>query len=85
MDKIYAYMADDIKLKIIKILDGIDEENVLMQVMEDVAFYAAEKDIIDDLSASQLKDLDDAINQANNKDVIHWNNFKNEINEWRRK
>jgi hypothetical protein len=78
-------MAEDIKLKIIKILDGIDEENVLMQVMEDVAFYAAEKDIIDDLSASQLEDLDDAINQANNKDVIHWNDFKNEINEWRRK
>jgi hypothetical protein len=78
-------MAEDIKLKIIKILDGIDEENVLMQVMEDVAFYAAEKDIIDDLSASQLEDLDDAINQANNKDVIHWNDFKNEINEWRHK
>lgn len=78
-------MDEDIKLKIIKILDGIDEENVLMQVMEDVAFYAAEKDIIDDLSASQLEDLDDAINQANNKDVIHWNDFKNEINEWRRK
>ena len=78
-------MAEDIKLKIIKILDGIDEKNVLMQVMEDVAFYAAEKDIIDDLSASQLEDLDDAINQANNKDVIHWNDFKNEINEWRRK
>ncbi len=38
-------MAEDIKLKIIKILDGIDEENILMQVLEDVAFYAAEKDI----------------------------------------
>ena len=37
-------MAEDIKLKIIKILDGIDEENILMQVLEDVAFYAAEKD-----------------------------------------
>jgi hypothetical protein len=78
-------MAEDIKFKIIKILDGIDEENVLMQVMEDVAFYAAENDIIDDLSASQLKGLDDALIQANNKDVIHWSDFKNEINEWRRK
>ncbi|HET7115693.1 MAG TPA: hypothetical protein VFI29_04350 [Hanamia sp.] len=78
-------MVEDIKFKIIKILDGIDKENVLMQVMEDVAFYAAEKDIIDDLSASQLEDLDDAISQANNKDVIHWSDFKNEINEWRRK
>jgi hypothetical protein len=42
-------MAEYIKLKIIKILDGIDEENVLMQVTEDVAFYASEKDILDDL------------------------------------
>ena len=78
-------MAEDIKFKIIKILDGINEENVLMQVMEDVAFYAAEKDIIDELSASQLKELEDALIQANNEEVIHWNDFKNEINEWRRK
>ena len=78
-------MTQDIKFKIIKILDGSDEESILIQVMEDVAFYAEEKDIIDDLSASQLKDLDDAINQANNKDVILWDDFKNEINEWQRK
>ncbi len=78
-------MAEDIKFKIIKTLDTIDDENILIQVMEDVAFYASEKDIIDDLSVSQLKDLDEAINQANNKDVIEWNSFKNEINEWWRK
>ena len=78
-------MAKDIKFKIIKTLDTIDDENILIQVMEDVAFYASTKDFIDDLSASQLKDLDEAINQANNNDVIDWNDFKNEINEWRRK
>ena len=78
-------MTQDIKFKIIKILDGSDEESILIQVMEDVAFYAEEKDIIDDLSASQLKDLDYAINQENNKDVILWDDFKNEINEWQRK
>jgi hypothetical protein len=78
-------MAQEIKFKIIKILDSIEEEDVLIQVMEDVAFYAEGKDIIDDLSASQLKDLDYAINQANNKDVVLWDDFKNEINEWRRK
>lgn len=78
-------MAEDIKFKIIKTLDTIDDENILIQVMEDVAFYASTKDVIDDLSASQLKDLDEAINQANNNDVIDWNDFKNEINEWRRK
>jgi len=80
-----SIMAEDIKFKIIKTLDTIDDENILIQVMEDVAFYASEKDIIDDLSVSQLKDLDEAINQANNKDVIEWNSFKNEINEWWRK
>jgi hypothetical protein len=78
-------MAEDIKFKIIKTLDTINDENILIQVMEDVAFYASTKDVIDDLSASQLKDLDEAINQANNNDVIDWNDFKNEINEWRRK
>ena len=77
-------MDEYIKFKIIKALDTIDDENVLIQVMEDVAFYASEKDIINDLSASQLKDLYDAINQADKKDVIPWDAFKDELNKWRR-
>ena len=77
-------MDEYIKFKIIKALDTIDDENVLIQVMEDVAFYASEKDIINDLSTSQLNDLDDAINQADNKDVIPWDAFKDELNKWRR-
>ena len=61
--------------KIVELLDCIEDEVVLNQVMEDVAFYASKKDIVDELNAEQLNELDKAIEEAN----------KNEMTEWRSK
>ena len=66
-------------------LEGIEDKSVLNQVMEDVAFYATKKDIVDELSTNQLKELDKAIAEANNKETITWDDFKKEMNEWRKK
>jgi len=66
-------------------LEGIEDETVLNQVMEDVAFYATKKDIVDELSPNQLKELDKAIEEADNKETIPWDDFKKEMNEWRKK
>lgn len=66
-------------------LEDIEDEAVLNQVMEDVAFYAAKKDIVDELSPDQLKELDKAIEEADNKETISWDDFKKEMNEWRKK
>ena len=78
-------MSKIIKSKIYKLLDGIEEETVLNQVMEDVAFYAGKKDIADELDAEQLKELDKAIEEVEKKETISWNDFKKEMNEWRKK
>lgn len=53
--------------------------------MEDVAFYATKKDIVDELNADQLKELDKAIEEADNKETVSWDDFKKEMNEWRKK
>jgi len=78
-------MSKAMKSKIYKMLEEIKDENVLNQVMEDVAFYATKKDIVEDLSPAQLKELDKAIEEADNKETISWDDFKKEMNESKKK
>jgi hypothetical protein len=74
-----------VKTKISGLLEEIDDEAVLNLLMEDVSFYASKKDIVDGLDERQLKELDEAIEEADNKETISWEDFKKEINEWRKK
>ena len=74
-------MSKAVKTKIYQLLEGIEDEAVLNQVMEDVAFYATKKDAVDELNASQLKELDKAIEEADNKETISWSDFKKEMKE----
>ena len=76
-------MSKAVKTKIYHLLDGIEDEVVLNQVMEDVAFYATKKDIVDQLAPGQLKELDKAIEEADNKETISWDDFKKEMKEWK--
>ena len=78
-------MNKAVKSKIYQLLEDIEDEVVLNQVMEDVAFYANKKDIVDELNTKQIAALDDAINEADNKETISWEDFKKEMNEWREK
>ena len=81
----FSIMSKTVKSKIYKMLEEIEDETVLNQVMEDVAFYTTKKDIVDKLSPSQLKELDKAIKEADNKETVSWDDFKKEMNEWRKK
>ncbi|MGZ8518162.1 MAG: hypothetical protein ACXWWD_12465 [Chitinophagaceae bacterium] len=78
-------MSKAVKDKINKLLDEIEDEAVLEQLMEDVAFYASKKDIADPLSSDQLQQLDKAIEEANHKETIPWDDFKKEMKEWKKK
>ena len=62
-------------------LEGIEDESVLNQVMEEVAFYATKKDVVDELNTDQLNELDKVIAEADNKETITWDDFKKEMNE----
>ena len=74
-----------VKTKISRLLEEIDDEAVLNLLMEEVSFYASKKDIVDGLDERQLKELDEAIEEADNKETISWEDFKKEIDEWRKK
>ena len=78
-------MGKNVRTKIYKMLESIEDETVLNQVMEDVAFYTDKKDILDELSTGQLKELDKAIKEVENKETISWDEFKKEMREWRKK
>ena len=78
-------MSKAVKTKIYQLLEGIEDKTVLNQLMEDVAFYATKNDIVDELSPTQLKELDKAIKEADNKEIISWDDFKKEMREWKKK
>jgi hypothetical protein len=78
-------MNKDVKSKIYELVNSIEDENVLQMVMEDVAYYASSKDIIDDLDKQQLKELNEAILETDNNETIDWIGFKKEMDEWKKR
>jgi len=78
-------MSKAVKSQIYQMLEAIEDESVLNQVKEEVSFYTSQKDIVDNLSTTQLNDLDNAIEEADRKETITWEDFKKEMNEWKEK
>ncbi|MBX9783929.1 MAG: hypothetical protein K2X48_11630 [Chitinophagaceae bacterium] len=77
-------MSSPLKQKIYKLLENIEDDAILNQVMEDVAFYASGQDVVDSLSSKQLKELDEAISEADNGETISWGDLKKEMKEWKK-
>ncbi len=78
-------MSDKLKFKIYQLIDSIKDENVLQMLMEDVAYYANKKDIIDELTEDESNELDEAISEADNNEITDWENFKKEMDEWKKR
>ena len=78
-------MRENVKFEIHKLIDSIEDETVLQMLAEDIAYYASKKDIVDDLNKDQQQELNEAIAEANNGETIDWKNFKNEMNEWKKR
>jgi hypothetical protein len=78
-------MSKGVKSKIYQLINSIEDENILQMLMEDVAYYASNKDIIEELNDEQLKELDEAISEADNNETTDWNDFKNEMHEWKKR
>ena len=76
-------MSKVVKSKIYQLLESIEDETVLNQEMEEMNFYASKKDVVDELNPDQLKELDNAIEEADNKETISWHDFKKEMKEWK--
>ena len=77
-------MGEVVRSKIYKLLDTIKDEAILMQVMEDITFYASQNDMVDDLTPKQLMELETAINEADSTQIIPLEDFKKDMDEWRK-
>jgi hypothetical protein len=78
-------MGEAVKSKIYQLVDSIGDENILQQVMEDVAFYASKKNEMDLLTIEQRAELNEAIKEADAGETITWDEFKKDMDEWRKR
>ncbi len=84
----YLFMNEDIKKELHKLIDEIDDTESLNILREEAAAYvtASSKDIMDELTPEQLKELDEAIAEADRGEgLIPWNDFKKEMESWIKK
>ena len=72
------------KSKIYELLDTIKDESTLVQVMEDVMFYASKDETVESLSPRQLNELDLAIAEVEKDETITLDEFKKDLDEWRK-
>ena len=77
-------MISEIKSKIYQLVDSIEDEHLLQMVMEHMVYYVSNKDITDDLTKEQLKELDEALSEADDEETVDWKDFKKEMNEWKK-
>ena len=72
-----------IKKEIHKLIDEINDEDTLNILKEEITAYSttSPKDILDELTPSQLKDLEDSIAEADRGDMLTLDEFKKSMNE----
>lgn len=78
-------MSKIVKSRIHQLVDCIEDEKILQMIMEDVAYYANDKDAVAELTKDQLKELDEAIADTDKKETTTWNDFRIEISEWKKR
>ena len=78
---------DKLKKELTKLIDETNDEDLLSMVKEDIAYYKTSKDvdITEDLSAEQLKELEELATEPGEKDTMTLNEFNKATDKWRTK
>ena len=78
---------DKLKKELTKLIDEINDEDLLSLVKEDIAFYKTAKDIdvTDGLSAEQSKELEQLATEPDENDTMTLNEFNKATDKWRTK
>lgn len=89
MSKKNKTKKEEIKQKLYKLIDSIDDEHLLNVLDENVVPYIIENkpkhadDVEKVLTEQQLKELDEAIAEADRGETISYEEFKKNMDEWR--
>jgi len=78
---------DILKKELHDLIDNMQDEEVLSMLKEECTFYSTskQKDITDDLSPEQLKELEEQLKDDPLKDTVSLDEFKEATAKWRTK
>jgi hypothetical protein len=78
---------DKLKKELTKLIDQTNDEELLLMVKEDMAFYKTTKDadVTDKLSAKQIKELEELTAEPDEKDTMTLDEFNKATDKWRTK
>ena len=78
---------DKLKKELTKLIDETNDEDLLSMVKEDIAYYKTSRDVdvTDNLSAKQLKELEQLAAEPDEKDTMTLNEFNKATDKWRTK
>jgi len=88
MAKKYNKNKDELKKKLHELIDSIEDEHVLSVLNEDVVPYIIENrtkeadEADDDLTEEELKELDEAIKEADEGKTMSYEEFKRRMSQW---
>jgi hypothetical protein len=75
-------MITDLRNQLHQLIEEIEDEEYLSLLKEDVAMYAGEKQVSDELSGEQLKELQEALTEVDKGETISFEDFKKHTAEW---
>ena len=78
---------DKLKRELTKLIDETNDEELLSMVKEDMAFYKTTNvaDVTDNLSAKQIKELEELAAEPYKKDTMTLDEFNKATDKWRTK
>lgn len=78
-------MNNELKAKIHKLIDKIEDEEALNSLIEDAAVYASKEETFDDLTEEQLMEIKEAIAEADRGETTSYEEFIKHTAEWIKK
>ncbi len=75
----------DLKKELLALIESTNDEELLSLLKEDFVFYGnlKDKDITEQLTASQLQELEKLASENEEKDTVTLDEFKKATEQWR--
>ena len=79
--------SKELKKELLALIEGTNDEELLYLLKEDFVFYGnlKNKDINEQLTASQLQELEKLASENEQKDTVTLDEFKKATEQWRLK
>ncbi len=76
-------MNETVKAEIVKLLDDIEDGNVLLMIKEEIACYKNDVDADEDMTEEDEREINEAIKEIENGQFITLTDFKAKMDKWK--